>query len=336
MRYVIVAILVAILGGAGAVGWKIWDFAKVPPETPGVEQLFVIEQGESFESIAKRLHAAGLIRDTLLFRGMARYAKLGSKVRAGEFELSTGWTPMRLLKELTTSSGVQHKLSVPEGLTVRQVAKIVQDSGFGSAESFMKAAADPALLAKYDIPSKSAEGFLFPETYLFTRRKGDDAAYVVEAMLKEFRRQATEAWDGAPPKGEELFKAVVLASIVEEETGAPAERPKVAGVFLNRLKAGMLLQTDPTIIFGLGEAYDGNLKRSHLEDPKNPYNTYIHPGLPPGPICSPGFASMQAVAHPEEHEFYYFVATGEGAHVFSKNLREHVNNVNKYQRRGRK
>ncbi len=336
MRYVILAVILAVLGAGGAVGLKLWEFASVPPETPGVEKLFVIDQGESFESVAKRLTAEGLASDALLLRAMAKYAKLGDKIRAGEFALNTGWTPMRLLKELTTSSGVQHKLSVPEGLTVRQIARIVQDSGFGTAESFEKAAQDPKLLQKYEIPAKSAEGFLFPETYMFTRRKGDDAAYVAEAMLKEFKKRVTEAFDGAPPSGKELFDAVTLASIVEEETGVPAERPAVAGVFLNRLKAGMLLQTDPTIIYGLGEAYDGNLKRSHLEDPKNPYNTYIHPGLPPGPICSPGYASLRAVAHPESHDLYYFVATGEGGHVFSKSLREHVNNVNKYQRKGRK
>ena len=160
----------------------------------------------------------------------------------------------------------------------------------------------------------------------------------VEAMLKEFWKQSEAVWPGeTKPKGKDLLAAITLASIVEKETGVDAERPRVAGVFANRLAKGMLLQTDPTIIYGLGEKFDGNLTRANLEDTANPYNTYVRPGLPPGPICSPGLKSLQAVAAPEVHDLYYFVATGEGEHKFSKTLDEHINAVNKYQRkRGKK
>ncbi len=336
MRYLLLAIFGAVFGLGGLVAWQAWDFMNTPAQSPGVETIVVIEPGESFEEIAGRLYAENLTQSALKLRILAKVTKLGAKVRAGEFALNTGWKPMELLTELTTSSGLQHKLAVPEGLTLKQIADLVEASGFGSAESFKKAASDSELLKKYNIPADSAEGFLFPETYFFTRRKGDDARYVVEAMLKEFNKRLAKAFPDNTPSGGELFDVITLASIVEKETGLASERPTIAGVFVNRLNRNMLLQTDPTIIYGLGDAFDGNLKRSHLEDPKNPYNTYVHPGLPPGPICSPGFGSLKAVASPEKHRLYYFVAMGDGSHKFSKSLREHNNAVIKYQKRRRK
>jgi len=240
---------------------------------------------------------------------------------------------MRLLDYLTTAKGVQHKLSAPEGLTMRQIAQQAEAAGLCSVQAFLKAAHDPVLLKKYHIPTDSAEGFLFPNTYLFTRKRIDDGTYVVETMLKEFWRQADAVWPTGKPSGRQLLDMVTLASIVEKETGVDAERARVAGVFLNRLAKGMLLQTDPTIIYGLGSRFTGNLTRAHLEDSTNPYNTYIHRGLPPGPICSPGLKSLQAATAPEIHDFYYFVANGQGEHQFSRTLEEHNIAVNKYQRK---
>ena len=272
------------------------------------------------------------MRDATGFRVLARVTDKSSKIKAGEFEVSTGWTPMHLLDYLTTSKPIQHKLAAPEGLTMRQIARAAEEAGLCSAPAFLRAASDPVLLKKYNIPAATAEGFLFPNTYLLTRKRGDDGAYVVEAMLKEFWRQAENVWPGAKPAGKELLGVVTMASIVEKETGVDAERPRVAGVFANRMLKGMLLQTDPTIIYGLGDRYTGNLTRANLEDTANPYNTYTRPGLPPGPICSPGLKSLQAVASPEAHDYYYFVSTGEGEHKFSRTLDEHINAVNKYQR----
>ncbi len=332
MRYVILIVLLAVLAGAGAAGYHVWTFLTVPPEDPGHEVVVVIEPGQRFGDVADKLAEQGVVTDALLFRLYAKYTDLGGKVKAGEFALSTGLTPGKVLEVLTTSPGIQRKLFVPEGLTMRQTAKIVEEAGFGTAESFLRAARDKALLEKYAIPADTAEGFLFPETYLFTRRPGNDAAYVVEAMLREFSRQIMNVWPVKPLEGKSLYEAVTLASIVEKETGVPEERARVAGVFLNRLTKNMLLQTDPTVIYGLGETFDGNLRRAHLDDPGNPYNTYQHPGLPPGPVCSPGLGSLLAVAGPEIHDYYYFVATGEGAHRFSKTLNDHINAVNRFQR----
>jgi len=317
---------------AGLAGYRAYEFLAVPPESPGQPKVVYIEPGQSFDTVAAMLVAEGVLRDATGFRLLAKATDKGGRIKAGEFEVSTGWTPMRLLDYLTTAKGVQHKLAAPEGLTMRQIARLAEEAGLCSQAAFLKAARDPELLKKYNVPAESAEGFLFPNTYMFTRKRGDDGTYVVEAMLKEFWRQADAVWPTAKPAGKDLLAAVTLASIVEKETGVDAERPRVAGVFVNRLAKGMLLQTDPTIIYGLGEKFAGNLTRAHLEDPTNPYNTYTRPGLPPGPICSPGLKSLQAVAAPETHEFYYFVANGEGEHKFSKTLDEHINAVNKYQR----
>lgn len=336
LRSIILGFFLCVLLVGGLVGYRVYEFLSVPPESPGQPKIVYIEPGQSFEATANMLVAEGVLRDAAGFRLLAKATDKGSRIKAGEFEVSTGWTPMRLLDYLTTAKGVQHRLAAPEGLTMRQVARLAEEAGLCSAAAFLRAARDPELLKKYDIPADSAEGFLFPNTYMFTRKRGDDGTYVVEAMLKEFWKQADMVWPTSKPGGKELLAAVTLASIVEKETGLDAERPRVAGVFLNRMAKNMLLQTDPTIIYGLGEKFNGNLTRAHLEDPTNLYNTYARPGLPPGPICSPGIKSLQAVTAPELHDFYYFVATGEGAHIFSKTLDEHISAVNKYQRSRKK
>jgi UPF0755 protein len=331
-RTIILGLFIVAVAFAGLAGYRVYEFLSVPPESPGQAKVVFIEPGQSFEMVASMLVAEGVLRNASGFRLLAKATDKGGKIKAGEFEVSTGWTPLRLLDYLTTAKGVQHKLAAPEGLTMRQIARLADEAGLCSATAFLKAARDPELLKKYNVPADTAEGFLFPNTYLFTRKRGDDGAYVVEAMLKEFWRQAELVWPTTKPSGKDLLAAVTLASIVEKETGVDAERPRVAGVFVNRLAKGMLLQTDPTIIYGLGDKFNGNLTRAHLDDPTNPYNTYARPGLPPGPICSPGLKSLQAVTAPEIHDFYYFVATGEGEHKFSKTLDEHNSAVNKYQR----
>lgn len=337
IRSIILGLLLVGCLLAGLIGYQAWRFLSVPPESPGRDKTVFIDPGQSFDAVANMLVAEGALRDAGAFRLLARATDKGGRIKAGEFIVNTGWTPMRLLNYLTTAKGVLHKLSAPEGLTMRQIARQAEAAGLCSAEAFLRAAHDPELLKKYHVPADSAEGFLFPNTYLFTRKRADDGTYVVEAMLKEFWRQAEAVWPVSKPSGRQLLDMVTLASIVEKETGVDAERPRVAGVFLNRMTKGMLLQTDPTIIYGLGSRFTGNLTRAHLEDPTNRYNTYIHPGLPPGPICSPGLKSLQAVASPEIHDFYYFVANGQGEHQFSRTLNEHINAVNKYQRRrGRK
>jgi UPF0755 protein len=331
-RAVAVMVLV-VLACSAIMAWRVHQFLTVPPETPGREVIVTIEQGMSFDQIAGLLYKESVVSDPLAFKLLARFTKQDGRLKAGEYRLNTGLTPMQVLDLLVSGQAILFRLTVPEGLTMRQIAKLAEQVGIGSAASFDKAARDKELLAKYNIPSDNAEGFLFPDTYLFTRKPGNDARQVVEAMLAQFVKHAAKVWPDGLPQGKDLFDAVTMASLVEKETAQPAERAKIAGVFANRLRLKMLLQTDPTVIYGLGERFDGTLHRVNLDDPKNPYNTYQHPGLPPGPICNPGLESLKAAADPETHDFLYFVSKNDGTHFFSKSLEEHNSAVAKYQLR---
>ena len=222
------------------------------------------------------------------------------------------------------------------------MGKRLEEAGFVRFEDFRKVIHDPAFLRHWGIPFTNAEGFLFPDTYFLMRTlelNEASAARVAGRLIDTFCRRTATIWPGGKrpgPKDAALVARVVrLAPIVEKETAVPAERARVAGVYANRLRTGMLLQADPTTIYGLGPSFDGDLKRAHLEDRSNPYNTYANAGLPPGPICSPGKASLQAASSPEEHDFLYFVARSDGSHQFSRTLREHTNAVIRHQRKGR-
>lgn len=304
-----------------------------PAEVPGREQVVLIRPGMALPAIARELEDKGVIRSAPALLLAARLNGHAASARAGEFLLSSGWPAQEVLRVITTTSGILHKVVVREGLPWWTAAKLFEAEGLSDRESFELAARNATLLQKYSIPGDSAEGFLFPETYQLSRGQADNGTAVVEAMLKEFDRQAKKLWPQGPPPAEELKRVVILASLVERETGDASERPRIAGVFLNRLKLGMRLQCDPTTIYGLGPSFDGDLKRSHLEDAGNRYNTYAHAGLPPGPICSPGLASLQAAMAPEVHDYIYFVARGDGTHEFSATLDEHNRAVNRFQRR---
>ena len=339
-RYFLIAlVLLAVLAGLGAGGY-VWYkahqerlFLATPPETPGREVLFRVEPGQLFTTVAANLKSEGLITDTRRFYRLAVRSGKGSAVRAGVFKLSTGWVPARILDELTSSAGVMRRVSVREGLSWWQTASVIEAAGLGDADGFAEAVADPGLLAEFGIQAQNAEGYLFPETYLLTPPKDHPARHMAEVMIREFFKNARKVWPGGLPGFEEMHRTVILASLVEKETGDETERARIAGVFANRLKKHMLIQCDPTIIYGLGRDFDGNLKRSDLLNRENPYNTYVHPGLPPGPICSPGLDSLMAAAHPEQHGYLYFVAKGDGSHQFSRTLAEHNRAVHKYQLR---
>lgn len=312
-----------------------WRFLNVPPEPTGRNATVVIPPGALLGRVAQDLKAAGVVTDARRFVRLAESRGKGAAVRAGEFDLSTDLLPERVLAIITTTYGTRVHFLVREGLPWWEVARLAAEAKLCKAEDFGPALRDPALLAKYAIPSDSAEGFLFPDTYAFVRSQVHNASAVVEAMLARFNRQAREVWPefrpGGPPDPAEVRRAVILASIVERETGNATERGKVAGVFTNRLRLGMLLQTDPATIYGLGPSFDGNLRRVHLEDRTNPYNTYQRPGLPPGPIGSPGLDALKAAVRPEATPYLYFVARGDGTHQFSRSLEEHNQAVARFQ-----
>jgi UPF0755 protein len=339
-RLVAAFLILAVLAGLSVAGWRYWKryaFLNIPPEQPGRNVTVIIAPGAPFSVAARELAAKGLVRDADRLIRWAVKNKQASKIRAGEFVLNTGWTPPRLMDVLTSSPGIMQRVQVREGLTIWETAHAFEQAGLCRAEDFIQAARDPNLLKKWRIPADSAEGYLFPETYLFSRSQKLDASLLAETMLAQFRQNAQEVWPDGSPAPEEVHKVVILASLVEKETGEASERACIAGVYANRLKRKMLLQADPSVIYGLGPDFDGNLRRAHLEDRSNPYNTYRRRGLPPGPICSPGLASLLAARSPAQHNYLYFVAKGDGAHYFSSTLREHNNAVRRYQlRRNRK
>jgi len=304
-----------------------------PVQTPGERVHVHIKPGHSLARITAELQDKGAVRNPYLFQVLARAVGLSSSLQAGEFALNTGWNRIQILRTLANGSHVLHSLRIPEGLTWRETAELAAQSGLTTFEAFKKAVHDPELLEEFNIPAHSAEGYLFPETYRLPRPMDNTATPIVRIMLREFHNQTEKIWPEQRPDPQDIHDVVILASLVEKETAHPEERKTVAGVFANRLQQGMRLQCDPTVIYGLGPGFDGNLTKKHLRDPENPYNTYAHAGLPPGPICSPGLAALQAAQDPEDHSYLYFVSQGDGNHHFSRSLREHNRAVRRYQLR---
>lgn len=301
-----------------------------PAEMPGRDVVVLIRPGLAAPAIGRELEDKGLLRSAGVFTLLARVEAGQGAPRAGEFLLNTGWTPMRILRVLATTRGIAHRVVVREGLPWWETAKLFAEENISNQTDFEQAAHNATLLKKYGVPAPSAEGFLFPDTYQMTRGPEGGVA-AVETMLHEFDRVSKKLWPQGPPPPAELLRIVTLASLVERETGAPGERPRIAGVFANRLRLGMRLQCDPTTIYGMGPRFNGKITRADLENADNPYNTYARAGLPPGPICSPGLASLKAAINPEQNDFLYFVAKGDGTHEFSRNLDEHNRAVAFYQ-----
>lgn len=324
--------LVLTAMAAGAAVLAAWHFVEAPMDhNSNATIIFTVETGETLRTVSTKLEEQGLVRWGEAFRTYGRYRK--APLQAGEFELSAAMSPRQILEILAYGQPILHRLHFAEGLTMNEVALAVNATGLTTAQQFLEACRDQEFLARNNIAAQTAEGYLFPETYFFPRIPGQNPYPILQAMLDRFKATVRDLPQANDP--EALHRLVILATLVEKETAVPSERATVAGVYTKRLAIGMLLQCDPTIIYGLDENFDGRLRRSHLQDASNPYNTYVHPGLPPGPICSPGKAALVAAAYPEEHDYLYFVAKPDGSHHFSRTLREHNNAVIKYQRGGR-
>ncbi len=340
LRFLLFLLMVSFIG-LGYVFWQGKTFLETPMQSPGQEVLFDVVPGTSFRQVATQLQEKGIISDSFKFRILARYKKLDSKLQAGRFKLHTGMLPDAILQELILGRAILHRITIREGLTWWQTGKLLEQHGFVRFEDFKAVVHDDEFLRHYGIPFANAEGFLMPETYLLKKADVPDKAAaraVAGRLVDTFWTKMSPYWPlQKKPSREKLRELVILASIVEKETGIGAERARVAGVYRNRLDIKMPLQADPTIIYGLGEAFDGNLRRTHLNDASNIYNTYKHNGLTPGPICSPGVAAMRAAISPEKHKFLYFVAiTDGGEHAFSKTLAEHNRAVREYLRNRKK
>lgn len=303
-----------------------------PPARATSEIVIEIPRGTSLSGVAARLEQAGVIRSSLAFALLARLQGRAGGLRAGEYAFGPELTSIDVLDRLAAGAVMTHRLVLPEGLRMEEVAARLEAAGLGSADEFLAVARDADTAAALEIEGESLEGYLFPETYELAR--GVPVADIAQMMVDHFLAVWRPLEASARERGLSMRDVVVLASLIEKETGAPEERPLIAAVFLNRLRRGMRLETDPAVIYGIA-GFDGNLRRVHLEDPRNPYNTYLHAGLPPGPIANPGEAALRAVLHPADANYLYFVAKNDGTHQFSRDYADHVRAVNRFQRGGR-
>jgi len=358
-RWALVAVLVTLAVGAWFVKRE-WERLIAYPErpAPGTSDPIdvVVPQGASFPEVLALLVDNGVVpaEDATSFRLFVLHKGAARKVTAGPHHFRGDMTPIEVLDELQRKQQRKAvRVTVPEGKNMLEVARIIADGGVSDPAALEVAMRDAKLLAELGIAGPTAEGYLFPDTYSFN--VDEDPAKVISTMVARHRevyaelrrRYREEAQDLADDLQFDDHDIVTLASIVEKETGAKHERPLIAGVFLNRLRFSSfkpkLLQTDPTIIYGCTvpaqksaacQKFEGRIRTIHLRDPDNPYNTYTHEGLPPGPITNPGKAALEAVFAPKKSKFLFFVARNDGTHQFSKSEAEHEAAVELYQRQG--
>lgn len=350
-------IVVALLSFAAVTAYQAWQRLLTYPERPGLgtsESIsLTIPAGASFPQVLELLVSHEVIADdeARAFKLFVLHRGAAGKVTAGKHEFRGDMTPTEILDELQRRQPItERRVTVPEGLHTLQIIALLDAAGLGGgSDKLLAAMRSPDLLTRLRIPATSVEGYLFPDTYKFSTEAS--AEQIVERMVKRHQQVYAEVrrahQDGARSLADDFgwgdHEIVIMASLIEKETGQAAERPRIASVFLNRLRFNTfqpkLLQTDPTIIYGCtvpatkSEAckqFEGRIRRMHLRDPDNLYNTYTHEGLPPGPIANPGRAALEAVLAPERTRYLYFVARNDGTHQFSKTVQEHEAAVDKY------
>jgi UPF0755 protein len=324
--------LVVLFTGAFAV-WLLVGAEKPYKGYSGVEQFVEIPPGAGPASIGRRLAQTGVIRDQLSFRIALARSGQARRLQAGEYRFDRPMTTREVIDKIARGDVFLRSVTFREGLTVRQMAEIYERDGGGSKAEFLRAAENASLIHDIDPSAPDLEGYLFPDTYTLPRRTTADQ--LVQRMVTAFRDVMTpDLVQRAAARGMSVRELMTLASLVEKETAKPGERPIVAAVYTNRLKIGMGMQCDPTVIYALERAgkYDGNLTRENLQF-DSPYNTYRYAGLPPGPIAAPGRASIEAAASPADVPYLYFVSRNDGSHVFSATLDEHNRNVYEFQKK---
>lgn len=349
----VVALTVLVfLAIGGGLAWQAIRYPDAHPSGAAHEAKLTIEKGMTLGEISRRLADNGLIDHPSWFRFYANERGMAQKIRAGQYTLSSTMSPKELLQRLVEGVPVEEvSVTIPEGKNMIEVAQRLDAAGVCNGDDALKLMRDPAFAHSLGVPNATLEGYLYPDTYRF--RAGTPAAKVLAAMVKH-GQEVLAALEKQYPEGVAMLKSkygfgdreiVLMASLVEKETAQPKERPRIAGVFLNRLKLPTFvphkLETDPTIVYGCTvpvkrsaacKKFEGRIRKIHLTDVDNPYNTYTHEGLPPGPISNPGRAALEAVLEPDATPYLYFVSKNDGTHYFSKTRAEHEAAVNKYQR----
>ena len=308
----------------------VYHFISAPASSKPEEVVIEVSSGMSLRTLSNLLQERGLVSSAERFGWLVRLKGAARRIKAGEYKLSTGLRPGEVLDKIVRGEVLLHQITFPEGYTMKQMAEILDSRGLARANRFIATASNPAFVQKLNIPASTLEGYLFPDTYQFARNL--PVENILSSLVERFDQHFGPAQDEkADQLGFTRHQVVILASVVEKETAVAEERPMIAGVFLNRLKKGIRLQSDPTVIYGL-KNFNGNLTRAHLET-DTPYNTYTRLGLPAGPICNPGAESIQAVLNPASTAYLYFVAKKDGTHHFSTSLVEHNAAVLRHQKR---
>ncbi len=310
--------------------WLEYEQALNEPVVSGKPKLVEIKKGDSFNKITDKLIQQNIAIKPLWFKLIAYQKKVSNKLKTGEYELQPGLTMPDILSKLVEGKSLQYSITFPEGWSFKQIFQEIKNNPH--IDHTLEKNDYKSIMMKLSSDYEHPEGLFFPDTYFF-EKNATDLSLLQKSHAKMLSVLNTE-WE-KKEKGlplENAYQALILASIVEKETGAAEEREEIAGVFTRRLETGMLLQTDPTVIYGMGDEYKGNIRYKDLRKP-TAYNTYVIKGLPPTPIAMPGKEAIYAALHPAKGKSVYFVAKGNGTHIFSETLREHNNAVNKYQRK---
>lgn len=317
-----------LLAAGGAVSYA-WWWLQQPLPVPQQGFTFDVRAGATLKAVARELESAGILRDQRVLVALARWHGLDRSIKAGNYEIPPGSTLPQLLARLTEGDVTQSGLTIIEGTTFAELKRALAQNP--RVTKMVLDLAPAELMTKLGAQETIPEGWFFPDTYFFSSGTSDVA--LLRRAHQLMRAHLDAAWAKRAPDLplKTPYEALILASIVEKETGRPADRPLVASVFINRLRVGMPLQTDPTVIYGMGERFDGSLHKRDLET-DTPYNTYTRAGLPPSPIAFPGQASLEAVMNPPRTDYLYFVSRGDGSSEFSKNLADHTRAVARFQK----
>ncbi len=314
---------------AGVAAAALYAYVRMPLHFPQVPYEFSIGRGSTLHGVARQLTRVGVLYEPWTFIALGRVLHKAGSIKAGNYEIDKPVSLYRLLLNITEGGYSEDSIAFIDGWTFRQIRE--QLNADPELRHDTATLTDAEILAKLDIPHSSPEGLFFPDTYFFSQDTSD--LLILKRAYHVMQERLTQAWKNRAPDLPltKPYQALILASIVEKETGRPQDRAEIAAVFVNRLRRGMKLQTDPTVIFGMGNKFDGNLRRQDLTT-DTPYNTYMHAGLPPTPIAIPGMESIDAAVHPAHTDALYFVATGDGSSHFSSTLNDHNRAVEKYQK----
>ena len=329
VRAIFALLIIGTLAAAALIWVDYRHFTDAPLAIDRADATFDVARGASYRDIVRQLHDANVTQaNPWYWRALGRELGIEGKLHAGEYALAQGLSPRQLLQKMAAGEVLQHHFTIVDGWTFKQLRlALAADAGLAQT---LPGLSDEAITEKLKIEGGQPEGWFLPETYAWV--KGESDFDVLSRAHASMKKTLDKLWTAREPDAsiDTPYKALILASIVEKETGRAEERPLIAGVFLRRLKTGMRLQTDPTVIYGMGEAYQGNIRRQDL-DTDTPYNTYTRDGLPPTPIALPGTAALEATLHPAPGDALYFVARGDGSHEFSPSLEAHNRAVQKYQ-----